>query len=92
MQHAEFMIGPLHQAPDRRITATVMDTAGRPLSRRVLLYHANGMLLAHGRSDIGGQVEFVLTGAGDNDRYILRAFGKSGECDAVSCRLRAAEI
>ena len=78
--------------PGLRISGTVTDTAGNPLSRRVILYNEALTPIAETRSSASGQASFTLAGANGNNRYIVRAVGNAGECDDISCPVRGEAV
>lgn len=77
-------------APDLRLSGLVTDTAGNPLSRRVILYDSAQAAVAETFSAADGTFSFVVSGRNFNDRYVVRAVGHSGECDDISCPMRGA--
>jgi len=82
----------LHAAPPLRIAGTVTDTAGNPLSRRVLLYDEGGAVVAETVSAANGAATFTVSGANGNNRFVARAVGHAGECDDISCPLTGEAI
>ncbi len=76
------------RSPDLRVGGTVTDTAGNPLSRRVILYNEAPAPIAETWSAADGTFSFVVSGANINNRYVVRAVGRVGECDDISCPMR----
>ena len=87
-----FTFLPLFPAPALRIAGTVTDTAGNPLSRRVILYDERGAAIAETVSAADGSASFTVSGANGNNRFVVRALGNAGECDDISCPLRGEAI
>ena len=84
-----FAFVPLSPTPDARVSGTVTDTAGNPLVRRVILYDAALRPIAGTWSDTQGRASFTVTGRNTRDRFVVRAVGNTGECDDISCPVRA---
>ena len=87
-----FTLSPLYPSPDLRVSGTVTDTAGNPLSRRVILYDESGAAVAETWSGADGYASFTITGKNGHNRFVARALGFSGECDDISCPLRGEAV
>lgn len=89
---AEITLLRIYAAPHLRISGTVTDPAGNPLSRRVILYDESGAAIAETTSAPDGTAAFVVSGANGNNRFVARAVGHAGECDDISCPLTGEAI